>query len=424
MNLQMVGCSHQHTSLQIRERLAFSREQVSQALVQFRQEFPDAEAVLLSTCNRVELYTASDQPERHPSAREIAQFMAGFHGLSAGEISEQLRGQQGAAAVRHLFTVAASLDSMVLGEAQILSQVKEAYDLATAGQMTGPLTHRAFQAAIRVAKRIARETEIHRKRVSIPSVAVGDFVGRIYESLDDKWVLLIGAGEMAQETVRCLQAEGTPRIVIVNRDPARAQALALRYAGEARRWEELDEWLQKVDLVVSTTGASAPLVTIDRFRAAQRQRHQRPLTILDLAVPRDFDPAIGDLVGVYLYSLDDLAQACQANQDARRKEWPRAQRIIEEEVELFWGQLAQRHTGTTIRQLRDQADALKLQELSRLRNKLPGLEPRAQREIERAFDRLVSKLLHSPCESLRDEAGHGVPYGLLHAVRRLFRLED
>ena len=222
MKLQMVGCSHHSASLAMRERLAFSPIQAGEALDRWRLRYPAAEAVLLSTCNRVEIYTAWDTGTNGPDHQQVAEFLAEYHGIDLGAIFDDLFEQSGEAAVRHLFTVAASLDSMVLGEPQILAQVKEAYQLAQQHESVGPLTHEMFQAALRVAKRVSAETSIHRRRVSVASVAVADFARDIFDRFDDKQVLVIGAGEMGEEALRYLRDEGARQLTTINRSPEKA----------------------------------------------------------------------------------------------------------------------------------------------------------------------------------------------------------
>jgi glutamyl-tRNA reductase len=424
MKLQMVGCSHHHASFDVLERLAFTPEQVRAALASFRGQFPDAEAVLLSTCNRVEMYTASDDPATVPDRHRCVEFLVRMRGLHLAEFQDAFRAREGDEALRHLFTVVASLDSMVVGEAQILSQVKQAYELACELELTGPLLHAAFQNALRVAKRVATETTLHQRRVSIPSVAVADFAASIFERFDKKHAVLIGAGEMGEETLQYLIAEGTRQIAIVNRSEKRATELAERYGGQSRPWADLDQLLIDADLVVSTTGAGEPIVTLERYRQIESQRYERPLFILDLAVPRDFDPAIGDCAGVYLYSIGDLEQACERNRAARRNAWPQAERIVEEEIRRHKTEESHRITGPTIRRLKERADRVKDGELKRLFNKLDRLDQRGRDEIAQSFDRLVNKLLHPPLESLRDQARRGTPHGLLAALRELFQLKE
>lgn len=420
MKVQVVGCSHHEANIATRERLAFSPVQAAEALDRFRDRFPETEAVLLSTCNRVEVYTAAEDAALAPSHAQMVEFLAGCHGVDASEVLNDLLERTGEDAARHLFTVAASLDSMVLGEPQIANQVKQAYDLARDRQTVGPLTNQIFQAAMRVAKRVANETAINEKRISIPSVAVGDFARRIFERFEDKQILMIGAGEMAEETLRYLLDEGARQITIVNRSPERAELLAARSQGVARPWQELDKALVEADVIIATTGAPEPVVTLARYRSIEPARYQRDLFVLDLAVPRDFEPSIGDCLGVYLYSLDDLREACRRNQLERAKEEPLARQIIEEETAKFMAELHHRATGPIIKRLRQGWQQPKDDELRRLFNRLPNLSDRDREEVRQSFDRLINKLLHPPLESLRDEARHGVPHGLLEAIRRLF----
>jgi glutamyl-tRNA reductase len=424
MKVQMIGCNHHHSSVAVRERLAFGPGQVGQALDGLRQRFPEAEAVLLSTCNRVEIYTAAEDPNASPSHEQVAQFMADFHGLPIYEIFDDLFERTGEDAVRHLFMVAASLDSMVVGEPQILSQVKQAYELAKDRHSAGPLTHGIFQAAVRVARRVTSETALHQRRVSIPSIAVGDFAAQIFERFDDKEVLVIGAGEMAEETLRYLQDEGAHHVVVVNRSLERARELAERWRGRAAAWEQLPDELVRADLVVSTTGASEPVVKLADYKRIEAARYQRPLFVLDLAMPRDFDPAIGDCLGVYLYSIDDLQSACDANRRERDRELPAAIHIVEEETGRFMAELYHRTTAPIIKRLKEGWHQPKDDELRRLFNKLPELDDRSREEIEQSFDRLINKLLHPPLESLRSESQQGPPHGLLEALKRLFQLKD
>ena len=425
MNLQLVGCSHHNSRIEVRERLAFSPQQVRDALALLRQRFPESEAVLLSTCNRVELYTATeDANDAVPTHQQLMQFLADFHGLQVGEIESELFKRTREDAVRHLFQVSASLDSMVMGEAQILSQVKSAYETATDSGCAGPLTHAAFQSALRVARRVTNETAIHEKRISIPSVAVGDFASQIFETFEDKLILVIGAGEMGRETLQYLIDQGAQRVVIVNRNRERAEELAAEFNGQVESWDSMDQLLVKADLIVSTTGATEPIVTLNRYRAIEPQRYQRTLFVLDLGVPRDFESGVGDCLGVYLYSIDDLQATCDVNRKARAKDLPKAEKIVEEETTRFLADWNRRVTAPTIRRLRQQAEELKQAEMSRLMNRLEDLDERSKREIQQSLDRLVNKLLHPPLDSIRHEAEQGTNEGLLDALKRLFQLRD
>ena len=423
MKIQVVGCSHHATAIALRERLAFSAEQTVAALDQWRAALPGVEAVILSTCNRVELYTAAENATL-PTRDAVGDFLAQFHGIEPAAVRAALYHREGETAVRHLLTVAASLDSMVVGEPQILNQVKQAYQTATEQQTAGPLLHAAFQAALAAARRVATETGIHHRRVSIPSIAVADFAQQIFERFDDKHTVIIGAGEMAEETLRYLRDEGAHQVTVINRSPQRADELAERWRGRAAAWDQLTEALATADLVISTTAAGEPIVTAAQFARIERARQGRAMFILDLAVPRDFEPAIGDRPDVYLYSIDDLKAACERNRRDRDRELPAAQRIIDQETARFVADWRHRAAQPLIAQLREGWDKPKEEELRRLFNKLPELDERARDEIRRAFDRLVSKLLHPPLESLRDESRRGVPHTLLDALAKLFRLRD
>jgi glutamyl-tRNA reductase len=421
----MVGCNHRQSSLAVRERLAFSPAQTLDALAAWRVVHPENEAVLLSTCNRVELYAAADDPAAPIDGPLLVEHLANFHNVPVEEIRGELVTLDDEAVVRHLFRVAASLDSMVVGEAQILAQVKQAYELASQIGSTGPVMHGFFQAALRVARRVASETPLHRHRVSVPSVAIADFASRIFERFDDKRVLVIGAGDMAQETLQYLRDAGARHLTVLNRDFARAEALAAQWQGRPAPWNELAQQLVAADLVVSTTGADRPVVSLDDYREkVSPGRHQRPLFILDLAMPRDFDPAIRDELGVYLYGIDNLAEACERNREARAAALPFAERIIDSESRVFIADTRHRASGPVIARFRAELQSAQAAELERLYARLPELDERSRSEIRRFADRLVGKLLHPPLESLRDDSRNGSPHGLLEALQRLFQLKD
>jgi glutamyl-tRNA reductase len=267
---------------------------------------------------------------------------------------------------------------------------------------------------------------IHRRRVSIPSVAVGEVAPEFFETLHDKHAVLIGAGEMGAETLRYLLDAGARHITIVNRSLERSQELAQSLQAKWAPWERLDELIVTADLIVSTTGSLQPIVTLDRFRPLHTARYGRMLLVLDLAVPRDFSPEIGELDGTYLFTVDDLQASADRNREERQKEWPKAHRIIQEETELFLGTLQSRATGPVVKQLRDRAEAVKIDELNRLLRRLERIDDDALRaaEITQAFDRLVNKLLHPPLASLRDDAASGHRQGLVEALRKLFQLGD
>ncbi len=426
MYWSMVGWSHHRAPLDVREKLAFSSVQVVEALQQFCVEFPETEAVLLSTCNRVELYCATNKQDRLPTTDLMGGFIARYHHCDFSEVGRMTTTSSGADALKHLFMVAASLDSMIVGEAQILSQVKAAYELACEGQTASALMHLAFQRATVVARRVANETEIHRRRISVPSVAVSEIAADFFERFDDKRVLLIGAGEMGTETLRYLVDAGAKSIRIVNRNQEKAQSLATQFGAEVKPWETLDQIVAESDLVVSTTSASEPIMTLERFKTLRARRSSRAVLILDLAVPRDFEPAIADLPDVYLFSIDDLQQVCDRNIQARQQELPKAEQIVDAEIQKFLSESVHRGSGPTIRKLRERTESTKQEELARLLGRLEprGLDEQTKKEIAIAFDRLVNKLLHPPLHALRENSDSGHHATLLDALRRLFQIND
>lgn len=424
MNLKVVYCNHHSANTAVRSRLSFAPAVLPRAYDELRAQFPQSELVVLSTCNRVEVYTAQQNAADAPTHRALAEFFAQFHNVPLQEFFDDLLEQTGPEAVRHLFQVAASLDSMVLGEPQIVAQVKEAYSLAQQHAVTGPLTHTLFQRALRVAKRIRTETSLAEGRVSIASVAVGDFGTSIFDRFDDKVVLVVGAGEMAAETLRYLRDAGARQILITNRTLTRAESLAEAWGGTVKPFDQLDDWMAVADVIVTTTGAEPRLVSLDRFKNIRARSGPKSVFIIDLGVPRDFDPAIRDLdENVFLYCIDDLEAICERNRKTRLKEVEQAARIIDDETTEFIADLHHRATGPIVRRLREQCTDVVELELQRLFARAPHLE-NDRREIERTVEQMVNKLLHPPLEALRDEARAGTPHGLMDALKRLFRLQD
>jgi glutamyl-tRNA reductase len=424
IRLAMIGCNHRLTSLSVRERLAFTPEQTQDALAAWRVTHPNHEAVLLSTCHRVELYAAAADPQATLDAPALTKYLANFHNVPVEEVGGQLLTLEGEHVIRHLFRVASSLDSMVVGEAQILGQVKQAYEMANEIGSIGPITHSAFQGAIRARRRVASETSLYSHRVSIPSVAIADFAARIFERFDDKRVLVIGAGKMAQETLQYLTDAGAKRIVVLNRNFDRAESLAKSWKGRPAPWSDLINEIVAADMIISTTGADRHVVTLHDYREyVARRRQQKPLFILDLAMPRDFEPEIADELGVYLYGIDDLKEACERNREARESALPAAEAIVEEEVHAFAAETRHRASAPVIARLRESLETVEAAELDRLYARLPELDDRSRQEVRQFADRLLAKMLHPPLESLRDESRNGSPHSLLEALKRLFQLE-
>ncbi|MFK7778812.1 MAG: glutamyl-tRNA reductase [Gimesia sp.] len=426
MNLQVVYCNHQTAGLDIREKLAFSsKEQLDSAYSVLKKSYPDTEMVVISTCNRVELYTATQESECGPSHHDLAKFFSEFHSVPVGDFFEDFLERTGPDAVRHLFQVASSLDSMVLGEPQIVNQVKEAYQCATENALCGPLTHALFQQAIRVSARVRTETQLSEGRVSIASVAVGTFGKGIFERFDNKTVLIIGAGEMAEETLIYLKGEGVEQIVVVNRSLENAQKLAAKVGGEARPFQDLEDCMAEADVIVSTTGATQPIVDVPSFQRVLQKSGNKTFFILDLGAPRDIEPAVGEINNnIFLYNIDDLEATCEKNRRARQEEVEKALVIIDEETNHFMHGIYHRATGPIIKQLREQWHEVRVQEVKKLFGKLSHLDEKDQELIERSIEQIVNKLLHPPLEVLRQEAKEGTPHGLLEALKQLFHIRD
>lgn len=422
MNVQVVYCNHHTAALSVRERLAFSsEEQLLRAYDGLRARFPNSEHVVISTCNRVELYSAQEDPADAPNAVQVAEFLSEFHQLPVQDFLGDLLQSSGPAAVKHLFEVASSIDSMVLGETQIVNQVKKAYEAATRSETNGPLTNALFQRALLVSSRVRTETRLVEGKISIASVAVGEFGKSIFSSFADKQVLVLGAGEMAVETLRYLHEEGVHRIILCNRSRERAIPLVEEFGGEYRPWSDLNELLGQADVIISTTGATEPVVRVEQFRTIRQRTGQKPLFILDLGAPRDFEPAIGDLDdNVFLYDIDDLEATCEKNRKLRSREVAKAEQIIHEETERFLQDVYHKATGPIIKQLREQWHEVSRKELEILFRKLPHLSHEDREAIDKTLQRIVNKLLHPPLETLRDEAKVGTPHGLMEAIRKLF----
>lgn len=425
MKIVLVGCSHRSASVAVRERLAFDASKLDRALGLFGEQFPHMETVILSTCNRVELYSASEQPTAPMDLSATAAFLAGFHGIEAAELTPHLECRVDRDAVQHLFQVASSIDSMVPGENQILAQVKEAYRVARERGLTGPVLNALFQRSIAVGKRIHTGTGIARRKVSVSSVAV-QFACEIFDSeqFPHKTVLVIGAGKMGELTLEHLCELRPGRILITNRSPQKALEVAARWKGQAVPFERLDEWLVEADLVLSTTGSTEPIVGRERFSSIMKRRSNRPVFIVDIAVPRDFAANVGDLENVYLYNMDDLERERNKNLKARESEMVKARAIIERETSSFLSELAhQRSAGPVISQLRQEWASRRDAELERLFAQRPSLTAEDREAIARTLERFQNQLLHQPVSALRSAAENGHHHlGLLDALKRLFHI--
>jgi glutamyl-tRNA reductase len=433
MILLAIGCSYKTTPVEVRERLAFKDEQLSRAHTELCAGF-DCEAVVLSTCNRVELYAGCvlDDPNAagiNPAARldaeSIAEFFADFHNLPVSAVRPHLYIHRQAEAVRHLFRVAASLDSMIIGEGQIAGQVKKAYEQAVHDNSVGPLLHHLFRHARRVARRVRTETGIAHGNVSVSSSAV-DYVKQVFDHFGDKTILVIGAGKMGELTLRHLRQLNPRHIWVTNRSPEKAESVAKGCGGEAMLWDRLDDLLARADIVLSTTGAPEPIVTRQRYEQIAARRTGGPLVVLDIAVPRDFDPQIHDGDRTCLFNIDDLKRIREATLADRLKHVEPAEAIVQQEMKAFLKDWARRRHGPVIARLTQDFESKRREIVGELLSKLNGrLTDDDRRHIEGAFRLLLNRLLHGPITALTEETHSGSGgHTLLDALRKLFRLQE
>jgi glutamyl-tRNA reductase len=422
MQLALLGLNHTTAPLQVREKLAFDGPQRADALAQLRSRFGQCEAVLLCTCNRVELYIAADSVAA-PSFDQLASFLAEARGLGEQEFSSHLYQKRDRDAVAHLFSVASSLDSMVLGETQILGQVREAYDAARALGTAGAILNPLFQRALAVGKQVLGETTLAQGRLSIASVAV-DYARRIFDTFTDKTVLSIGAGKMAGLLLGNLAKLGPGALLVCNRDPAKAAALAKKFNASAVAYDALAQHLAAADIIVSSTASGSPIITRSLFETAMRRRRYKPVYLIDIAVPRDVAVEVGEMENVYLYNLDDLQQAVAATRDRRGGAVDAANQIVAHQVQKFITAQRTREMGPLIDELFRRSHALAQEELARTLGKLTDLSPVQRRQLEDLARRIVNKLLHDPIQMLRQsQAAHAPMSQYLHAMQKLFKLD-
>jgi glutamyl-tRNA reductase len=420
--LLLLGLNHTTAPLEVRERLAFHATARKAALEQFKQRFPASELVILSTCNRIELYAARPVHD-HPTPAELIEFLAGSHALQPAELEPHLYRKTNRDVVEHLFSVSSSLDSMVLGETQILGQVREAYEAAVRLQLTGMSLNPLFQRALGVGKQIMHETPLAEGRVSVASVAV-DYARQIFERFDDKTVLCVGGGKMAGLVLQAFVALSPGSLLICNRSPDRALSLATKFKGRPAPFEQLSDHLVAADIVVTSTGAQQPIITRAQFDAILKRRRYRPIFVIDIAFPRDVEPVVGELDHVYLYNLDDLQSVVLNTRSQRQDAVSSARQIVLKQVEEYSLWHRQRELGPTIQRLYERYHAVAQDELNRTLNKLPNISATERSHLEELARRIVNKLLHDPIHMLRNaDAGHGPNIQYLHALEKLFQLE-
>jgi len=419
MHIVVVGLSHHTAPVEIRERLAFAPTAMEKPLRQLIELPAVNEGLIVSTCNRVELYAVTKEPDAAVAA--LRRFLADYHGVVLEEMEQHLYDYQGEDAIRHLFRVASSLDSMIIGEPQILGQIKTAYGYAVEFKSAGLILNRFLHKAFSVAKRVRTETGIASSAVSVSFAAV-ELARKIFDRIDDKGVMIIGAGEMCELAARHFVSNGVTRVLVTNRTFERAERLAAEFQGRAVPFEHFTDHLAEVDIVLTSTGAPTCILDKRQMEEVLRRRKNRPMFLIDIAVPRDVDPKVNDLANVYLYDVDDLQGVVQANLKERQKEAHRAETIVREEIGQFHIWLANLEVKPTIVALRRRIEEISTQELAKTYGNLKDLTDAQRRGIELMANAIVSKILHRPIAVLKQTQTDTSGEDYVDAVRVLFDL--
>lgn len=421
MNIVVVGLSHKTAPLEIREKVAFPPTRIQEPLGELVALRDVLEAVILSTCNRVEIYAATR--DIAGGIGRIKRFLADYHGVPYETLEQYLYGLHGEAAIRHVFRVAASLDSMVMGEPQILGQVKSAYGYAAEHQSSGIILNRFLHKAFSVAKRVRTETNIASSAVSVAFAAV-ELAKKIFDDLSDKTVMLIGAGEMGELAAKHFINSGVQGTLVVNRTFERGEMLAAELGGKAIPFEDLFDHLHKADIILTSTGAPQHLVKPKQVTEVIRRRRMKPMFFIDIAVPRDVDPKVNDLENVYVYNTDDLQGIVEFNRRQRAVEAEKAELIVDQEIGQFFAWLSALEVTPTIIALRSRFEEVSRSEMARTVAAWKELRPEDQKRLQAMTDAIIAKILHSPISLLKQNTQGNRSNLYVDALRQLFDLEN
>jgi glutamyl-tRNA reductase len=427
MHLLLVGISHRTAPIELRERVDFQARGVENALRALAARSTlGAEMAVLSTCNRAELYVACEDVDA--ARTDLVSFVSGFHGVDAAALEPHIYQVADLEAARHLFRVAAGLDSLVVGEPQILGQVKEAHGAATQAATSGPLLNRLFHSCFAVGKRVRTETGLGSGAVSVSFAAVA-LAKKIFGNLDGRSVVVVGAGEMGKLTAQHMKSQGVRHVTIVSRMMAHAARTADAIGGAtAAPWGDMDAAIGASDIVITATGAASPILTKARVEAAMRSRRSRPLFIIDIALPRDVEAAAGEIEEVFLYNVDDLQAAVRENLARRTSEVTRAEAIVDEELDKFGSWMRARGVIPTVVALRQSFESIRRAELERLDFKLSAFPPEARDEARARVDEIthliVEKLLLTPTEQLKSLGDQETAAQYAEAIVRVFGLTE
>jgi glutamyl-tRNA reductase len=423
MRLIMTGINFRSAPLSLREKVSYSAAQIPAVLKAMREKLPEAEIVIISTCNRTEIYVVGAhieelKPRIAPAMMECSDL------ADTASMTEHFYSKQDFEAAQHLMAVAVSLDSMVVGETEILAQVKQAYLLAVEAETCGGFLHQLFQKALQTAKRVHSETDLCRGKVSVSSITV-DFAQKVFGDLSTKTVMIIGAGETGETTLKSLCQKGVREILVLNRSPEKAQVLAEAHGGKAVPFDQLAEFLPRADIVISSTSAPHTIIHRPAVERAITERHGRPLLLLDIAVPRDIDPDVRTLDDVYFYDIDDLETVAADNRSKRQKAVEQAWDIVRAEAEEWIQSRSQRRLGALMKTLDDHANQVLEKELKKYMSKenFAALPEPAREELRAFAGRLMEKAFARPKALLRDAEKNGRWHEFEHVVRHLFEFD-
>ncbi len=421
INLIIVGVNHKTTPVEIREKLAFTKGKIEESVDRLF-DFPDiVEHTILSTCNRVEIYARSSSQDS--AINSIKQFICEFHELSLIELEKHFYSYINEEAVEHLFRVSSSLDSMVLGEAQILGQVKDAYSLAKNLRSTGVILNQLFEKAFSIAKKVREETCIAERSVSISSAAV-ELAQKIFDDLENHTVMLVGTGEMAELAAKHLISYGVKTVYVTSRTYERAANLARTLNGSALDFESFKHELYRADIVITSTSAPNFIIKKDFVEKAIQERKNKPIFFIDISVPRDIEPDINELENVYLYDIDDLHVVVSANMKEREKEAQNAMHFISQEVTKFNNWLGALDAIPTIVEIRNRVENIRRQEVEKTLKKIPNLSENDKKVLRHMSNSIVNKILHKPTIKLKQQTQSEDGQIYLKAIRHLFHLDD
>ncbi len=425
MPFGVVGLNHRTAPIAIRERFAFGATEVPDALAHVLESEAIAEAVLISTCNRTEFYLHPGDAERGIAL--VTATLAAQASDLPKPAERYLYVKRGREVVDHLYRVVSGLDSMVLGEVQIQGQVREAYEVARSltgtRQAVRAVFNRLFQSALSVGGRVRNETRLSEGAASVPSAAV-ELARKIFGSLRGRRGMVIGAGDMGELTLECLVDEGVTSVMVASRNLVRARKVADKYGGATVPFADFWAKLPEMDIVITSTAAPHAMITLEEFRRRMPAKLKSPLFIIDIAIPRDVEPAIGELPNVFVYSVDDLQHIVTSNYERRKAEIPKAESIVAEEVENFWRWYAGLRAVPFIRQMRERAEGMRQDELQRTMSQLSHLSSEDREKVDRLTRNLLQKVLHQPTARIRAAAEDGREHDILEAVRYLFGMEE